>query len=459
VYAWLVPRVVFPLAERLGGRRMWTDVRRMRELQWRPPEAVERRASGRLRALLEHATAHVPYYRELFKQVGLRPDDVCTLPDLARVPISTKADLRAGFPSRTTAENVPAHRRRTMRTSGSTGLPFEFYWDRAAGDALLAGYLFSLEWAGTAIWDLRITLTIQAHVASNLGEASRLRGLARRVLLGEQTASLSSSDVVTGEFRALIERLPARRHYFIRGVPTAIARLAAQLDEQSAALARYPKVVMTFAETLTPANAAIIKRLFRCPVVNYYSSWEVPQMAQTCPDNPDLLHVNSERVIVRVVRPDGHAAAPGEAGRVVVTDLANHAMPFINYFIGDHAVAGPPCPCGRGFPTLASLEGRNTEAIHTPAGKEINPGILGHVLVFVADIVPYVWEYQAVQTAPDAVTLRVVPTLRYSAGFANTLRAALVTLLGPDVTVAVEVVDHIPLEPSGKRLIIKSCLS
>ena len=45
-------------------------------------------------------------------------------------------------------------------------------------------------------------------------------------------------------------------------------------------------MVITFAETLTATNAASIRRAFRCEVVNYYSSWEVPQMAQTCPDNP-----------------------------------------------------------------------------------------------------------------------------------------------------------------------------
>ena len=36
MYRWLVPRVVFPLSEHLGGRRMWTEVCRLRELQWRP---------------------------------------------------------------------------------------------------------------------------------------------------------------------------------------------------------------------------------------------------------------------------------------------------------------------------------------------------------------------------------------------------------------------------------------
>ena len=103
-------------------------------------------------------------------------------------------------------------------------------------------------------------------------------------------------------------------------------------------------MVISYAETLTPTNAASIRQAFRCEVVNYYSSWEVPQMAQTCPDNPELLHVNSERVLLRVVRPDGTTASPGESGRVVVTDLGNYVMPLINYFIGDSRRRRSPLP-------------------------------------------------------------------------------------------------------------------
>jgi phenylacetate-CoA ligase len=218
-------------------------------------------------------------------------------------------------------------------------------------------------------------------------------------------------------------------------------------------------VVISYAETLTPTNAATIRQAFRCEVVNYYSSWEVPQMAQTCPDNPELLHVNSERVLLRVVRPDGGLASPGESGRVVVTDLRNYVMPLINYFIGDHAIAGPPCPCGRGFPTLVSVEGRSIEIIQTPQGRQINGVVLGRFLISIADVLPYIWEYQAVQSALDKVTLRIVPTTRFTPEFARTLRGALETFLGPGVGVAIEPVDRIPLEPSGKRLIIKSLLA
>src|SRR6266511_2962935 len=131
MYRWLVPMVVFPLAERLGGRRMWTEMRRMSELQWRPQGELEARALERLRSLLLHAAMNVPYYRDLFKRAGIEPEDIRTLSDLSNLPITTKADLRTAFPARTTANNLPENRRRRMMTSGSTGLPFEFYWDRS----------------------------------------------------------------------------------------------------------------------------------------------------------------------------------------------------------------------------------------------------------------------------------------------------------------------------------------
>jgi phenylacetate-coenzyme A ligase PaaK-like adenylate-forming protein len=459
MYRWLVPWVIFPLSERLGGRQMWTEARRLRELQWLPQGELEAGTLIRLRSLLRHAAAHVPYYRDLFKQAGMDPEDIRTLSDLSNLPITMKADLRAGFPCRTTADNLPEDRGRKMMTSGSTGLPFEFYWDRSCADALIGAYFFSLEWAGAAIWDTRIAIVVPSHFPTNIAPSPRFRQVGRRILLGERTVNLPADDLSALNFRAIVNDLSRRRRYFIRGYPYAITRLAVQLSEESTALKSYPQMVMTYSETLTAANAASIKRAFRCEVVNYYTSWEVPQMAQTCPDNPAVLHVNSDRVILRVVRPDGTTAPPGEPGRVVVTDLANHVMPFINYFIGDRAVAGLPCPCGRGFPTLTALEGRETEVIRTPGGKLINGGVLGHFLAFEVGVIPYIWEYQAVQKTPDAVMLRIVPTAHFTPEFARMLHGKLEAFLGPGIRVNIEPVDGIPREPSGKRLIIKFLLA
>ena len=454
IHRWLVPHIVEPMAAGLR-RPAWTAARRLEQLQWRSRDELDALAGARLRALAMHAAEHVPYYHDLFASAGIDPSTLRNPADLSRLPVTTKAELRPGFPSRTTAAVVPARRWQKMMTSGSSGLPFEFYWDRRAGPLLAGTYHLWLGWAGTAIWHTRVIIASPSYFYNEVVPPHRLRSIIGRLLLGERDVSLSADTVTPDGFRKLVERISAQGPYFIRGYPRAVAGLAAGLAEQGRPLPRNPEVVVTFAETVTPANAEAIRRAFHCRLVNYYSAWELPQMAQTCPDHPELLHVNADRLILRVVRPDGTDAAPGEVGRIVATDLANFVMPFINYSAGDHAVAGGPCPCGRGLPTLAGIEGRVNEVIVTPSGREISGVALGQFLAFVMGIIPYVWEYQAVQVAVDAVSLRVVPTPRFDDAFRLTLERELGRFLGPNMTVTVEPVTEIPLETSGKRLIIK----
>ena len=188
---------------------------------------------------------------------------------------------------------------------------------------------------------------------------------------------------------------------------------------------------------------------------NLYSSMEVPLLAFTCPDQRDVMHINTQRALVRVVRADGADAAPGERGRVLLTDLSNYVMPFINYDIGDDAVAGPPCPCGRGFPTLAAVDGRSAETIRTADGRVVSATALNEFLLVTCAAAPLLRESQVEQTAVDAVVVRIVRSPAFTPGTGSALEARLSELFGPATRVRLEVVPEIAVEPSGKRLIIK----
>jgi phenylacetate-CoA ligase len=456
--SWLVPRVVLPLHDRLTGRRLWATVQDLHQRQWASPETTEVRALARVRALLAHAGAHVPYYRELLGVAGVDPGALRSLEDLARVPITTKAALRRAFPAGVTAGNLPARRRLPWMTSGSTGLPLPFFLDRAGIDDWSASYLFFLEWAGAALWHTRVMVASPRHYSVARTHVGPLQAFLRRAVLGHAQLQLPGPDVTAAGFVRAVGRAAGQRPYFLWAYASYAGRLARELLEQGLPLPVVPRAVITVAETLTPPAADAAARAFRTPLTNHYSCLEIPRIAQTCPDNAALLHVNVERAVVRIVDETGRNVAPGERGRVVVTDLVNQVMPFINYDLGDTARLGAPCPCGRGWPTLAAIEGRVSEVLVTADGRAVSAAVLGQFLVTVCGVMPYVWEYQAVQEAAGAVELRVVPTARYTAAVGVTLRRRLETLLGPETRVRVEPVDTIERTPSGKRLVIRSAL-
>jgi phenylacetate-CoA ligase len=419
----------------------------MRVAQWRSAEEVDARAGAALRRIVGHAAAHVAHYRDLLRDVGTRPEEIRGVDDLARVPITTKAALRRGFPGRVTQPELARRRGDPGRTSGSTGLPFEFYLDRGDAGLRRAGYLLFREWAA-----IPLRVPMLRLVGLREPPLPGLQEVGRRLLLGERRAWLGAMTATPAQLGEAIRHLGGGE-YFVWTHPSYGARLARRLADADTRLERYPSVVVTFGETLTPIDAAVMAEAFRCRVVDHYSSSEIHCIAQTCPDEPTLFHVNSERVVVRVVRDDGRAAAPGERGRLLVSDLTNQVMPFLNYDIGDQAVAGPPCPCGRGFPTLRAIEGRSAEAIETPDGRSLGPSTLN--LLVVSAALSHVWEYQAVQPRGDLVVLRVVPGDGFSVAVAERLRECLREHLGSLVRVTVEVVDAIEPEPSGKRLLIK----
>ena len=428
MYAWLVPRVVLPLYERLGGRRFGTACRELEALQWRSPEELAARTAAKLRALVTHAATHVPHYRDLFRRAGIDAGEIRTVADLGRVPFTRKAELRDGYPARTVAEDLPGWRGWRMATSGTTGFPFEFLMDAASVDGIVGTHLFFLGWASVGLWHARIDIgNLQGRaMASILPRSAPLVRWARQALLGERVTGMAGMDLAPDAMVARI-RCVARRGYFLRGITSYLARLAVRILEEHTTLPTPPRAVMSFAETLTARDRETMARAFGCRVVDQYSAWEAPHMAQTCPDQPDVLHVNTERVVVRVVREDGTPATPGERGRILLTVLDNHVMPFINYDIGDCGVAGGPCRCGRGLPTLTDVEGRLSEAIVTPGGRIVTTATLDAVFRFSG---PYVREYQAVQTAADTITLRVVPTARFTSEIAATLQAELATIRG-----------------------------
>ena len=93
----------------------------------------------KLRRLIKHSFENVQYYNRLFRESGIRPEDIRTVSDLEKIPISKKSDL-CGLPlSEISVSNVSLVHNNLAGTSGSSGVKLQFY--REKRELLTSGFL------------------------------------------------------------------------------------------------------------------------------------------------------------------------------------------------------------------------------------------------------------------------------------------------------------------------------
>ena len=165
-------------------------------------------------------------------------------------------------------------------------------------------------------------------------------------------------------------------------------------------------------------------------------------------DHQDGLHLCAETLFVEFIK-DGRPAAPGEKGRVLVTDLDNPAMPFIRYEIGDVAAPMAPgvCACGRGLPRMEVAAGRATDFLIAPDGRIVSGASLTIYLIANA---PGVAQAQLIQEERDRIVVKVVPGKGFGAETHAFFAAEIPQFLGDAMRYEVVTVDDIPCAASGK---------
>ncbi len=105
------------------------DVMALSRVQWAPRHRLEAMQARRLQAILRHAHATVPLYRERLNAAGIVPTDVRSLADLAHLPVLARADLESADLDHRLSSAVPRESLMATRTSGSSGRPLTFHRD------------------------------------------------------------------------------------------------------------------------------------------------------------------------------------------------------------------------------------------------------------------------------------------------------------------------------------------
>lgn len=227
--------------------------------------------------------------------------------------------------------------------------------------------------------------------------------------------------------------------------PGSLAHMCDYMAESGKQLVGLQRI-RSIGEMLRPELRERVQELFGLPIADVYSSRENGTIAIQCPVS-GLYHV-AETVILEVLDGAGEPCAEGEEGEVLITDLRNYATPLIRYRIGDRAVVGGPCACGRNLPTLERIMGRERNLIRMPDGSRGWPQLAHHEFWKHGPVT----QFQFIQHGADEIEARLAVSRPVTPAEEQALTASIQHTLRHPFALRFSYFEGVlPLPPSGKR--------
>lgn len=402
--------------------------------QWLSPERLSERQLVQVKRLMRHAQSTVPFYARIFRDMDAERLDWTTFQAL---PMLSRRDLQANFEMLRSTAVPPSHGSVALgQSSGSTGSPARFL--KTAVDQLFWNALTVRE----HLWHGR---NFQGRLAAirNAEENALYPSWGQPTDIVFQTGPAGVLRITTpigDQARWLREQNPD----YLLSYPTNIRALAMYCIAESIRLPAL-REVRCMGEVIGADLRELCQRAWGAHLVDVYSCQEAGYLAMQCPDS-EQYHVQSECVVLEILREDGTPCAIGETGRVVLTSLHNFAMPLIRYEIGDYAERGDVCLCGRGLPVIRRVMGRARNILIYPSGEKHFPLLGGERYPEIAPIK----QYQIIQRTLYKVEARLVVGRNLTPDEEGFLREFILSKLGYPFELCFTYPANIPLGAGGK---------
>jgi len=437
LYTKLCAGLLFPLHERLKSHGTVVARRALEKSQWWSPDEIKRAQAEKLRAFLVDIGERVPYYRRLFAASSFDPRALTGVPDLARLPLLSKSEIRAHVDAMKAVGAVGLVR---YNTGGSSGEPLVFFTSvgRRTHDV-------AAKWRATRWWDVDIgdrELVVWGSPVE-LNAQDRVRALRDAIM---RSWLLPAFDMSEASMDRYIETIRRVRPAMLFGYPSSLSLIARHARSRNVPMNDLGvKVAFVTSERLYDDQRDAIATTFGCRVANGYGGRDAGFIAHECPSG--RMHISGEDIVVEILDAQGRPVPNGESGEIVVTHLATGDFPFVRYRTGDMGVIDEqPCPCGRGLPVLGEIQGRSTDFVVANDGTVMH----GLALIYVLRALAGIEAFKIVQHDRTHVEVLIVPGAEFSARQEQQIQHDFRKRLGQDTEVDIKIVDSIPRESSGK---------
>ncbi|HNX90808.1 MAG TPA: phenylacetate--CoA ligase [Candidatus Omnitrophota bacterium] len=319
------------------------------------------------------AALRTEFYKNRFAKIGITSrEDIKSLDDLAKIPFTTKEDLREAYPSGLLAVGLEKVVR-LHTSSGTTGSPTVIYHTQKDLDNWTELLMRGLTACGVTEKDVFQNMMTYGLFTGGLG----LHYAAER--LGALVIPAGS-----GNTRRQMQLMKDFRTTAVHVTPNYMLHIAGRIEELGFKLEELNlKKAFLGAEPFSENARKKIEKSFKIDVYNCYGLSEMngPGVAMECVYK-DGLHIWEDSYIVEIIDPaTGKVLPDGQQGELVLTTLKREATPLLRYRTRDLAtVFKGNCPCGRTHRRISRIMGR-TDDMLIINGVNIFPSQIEEVLM------------------------------------------------------------------------------
>jgi phenylacetate-CoA ligase len=351
------------------------------EFETLPQEALEALQLKRLRQVVQRVYHNVGFYKKAFDKAGVSPDNLKTLEDLKRFPMTTKQDLRDNYPFglfATPMSNIV----RLHASSGTTGASTVVSYTRQDIEtwAELMGRCF-----------VAAGLTKNDIIHNAYGYGLFTGGLGAHY--GAEKIGASVVPMSGGNTKRQIMILQDFGPTAICCTPSYALNLAEQGTAMGVDMRKLALRVGIFgAEPWTEKMRGEIEKVLNIKAFNIYGLSEImgPGVAMECDEVRDGMHIFEDHFLVETIDPKtGKTLPAGSEGELVFTTLTKEAFPLIRYRTRDICRLDPtPCRCGRTHRRMGRVLGRSDDMLII-RGVNVFPSQIEAVLVGIEGLEPH----------------------------------------------------------------------
>ena len=334
---------------------------------------------ARLKNMVERVYTNVPFYRKKLEAAGVKPSDIKTLADIAKLPFTSKDDLRETYPYGLLAvpqsEIVEIH-----MSSGTTGTPVVDAYTKRDMDDWSEGMARTLSGAGATRNDIVQNAYGYGLFTGGLGShygAARIGATVIPISSGNSDKQL----MLMRDFKTTI----------VTCTPSYALYLAEHARETGIDPTKLGLRAGCFgAEPWSENMRKEIEKAWSIKAFDIYGLTEItgPGVAFEC-EGQYGMHVNEDLWYPEIIDPaTGKVLPDGEKGELVITTITKEGTPLIRYRTRDITfIIKEKCGCGRTTRRIHRLFGR-TDDLLIIRGVNVFPSQIEHALIEIQGVEP-----------------------------------------------------------------------